>query len=113
LKNLYLFQYNISNIGVENILDSIFIDTLLLLNLSDNPNINGDGINIIKGKIQDNNNALKELLRLNLSGTSINNDTVLERLNQIQFSKLKKLILQDIDFSKCQQSLANIIKAKV
>jgi hypothetical protein len=43
---------------------------------------------------------------------SINNDASLERLNQIQFPKLKKLILQDIDFSKCQQSLANIIKAK-
>ena len=112
LKYLYLFHNNISNIGVENILDSIFIDTLLLLDLSDNPNINGDGINIIKGKIQDNNNVLKELLCLNLSGTSINNDTSLERLNQIQFPKLKKLILQDIDFSKCQQSLANIIKAK-
>lgn len=112
LKYLYLFHNNISNIGVENILDSIFIDTLLLLDLSDNPNINGDGINIIKGKIQDNNNVLKELLCLNLSGTSINNDTALERLNQIQFPKLKKLILQDIDFSKCQQSLANIIKTK-
>ena len=112
LKYLYLFHNNISNIGVENILDSIFIDTLLLLDLSDNPNINGDGINIIKGKIQDNNNVLKELLCLNLSGTSINNDASLERLNQIQFPKLKKLILQDIDFSKCQQSLANIIKAK-
>ena len=112
MKNLYLFHKNISNLGVEIILDSIFIDTLLLLDLSDNPNINGDGINIIKGKIQYNNNVLKELLCLNLSGASINNDTVLKRLNQIQFSKLKKLILQDIDFSKWKQSLTNIIKSK-
>ena len=87
------------------IFESIFIDTLLLLDLSDNPNIDGGGIDIIKDRIQSNNNVLKELLCLNLSGTTINNDTTLEKLGEIQFPKLKKLILQDIDFSKCKNHL--------
>jgi hypothetical protein len=99
LKYLYLFHNNISNEGVGFLFDSIFIDTLLLLDLSDNQNINADGINIIKNKTQDNNSVLKELLCLNLSATNIN-DTALEYLNQITFPKLKKLIIQDIDFSK-------------
>ena len=105
LKYLYLFHNNISNTGVDYILESIFIDTLLLLDLSDNPNIDGGGIDIIKDRIQSNNNVLKELLCLNLSGTTINNDTTLEKLGEIQFPKLKKLILQDIDFSKCKNHL--------
>ena len=111
LKYLYLFHNNISNIGVRSILDSIFIDTLLLLDLSDNPNINAEGIDIIKIRIEENNNVLKQLLCLNLSGTSINNDNALDKLEQIQFPKLKKLILQDINFSKCKNYL-NFIKNK-
>ena len=105
LKYLYLFHNNISNTGVGCVLDSIFIDTLLLLDLSDNPNIDGGGIENIKNRIQSNNNVLKELLCLNLSGTTINSDAALEKLDQIQFPKLKKLILQDIDFSKCNNHL--------
>ena len=107
LKYLYLFHNNITNDGVAYILDSIFIDTLLLLDLSDNPNIDGDGIECIKNRIESNNNVLKELLCLNLSGITINYDAALEKLNQIQFPKLKKLILQDIDFSKCSILLSN------
>ena len=107
LKYIYLFHNNISNIGVAYILDSIFIDTLLLLDLSDNPNIDVDGLDNIKDRIQSNNNVLKELLCLNLSGTTINNDAALEKLNQIQFPKLKKLIIQDINFSKCSVELLN------
>jgi hypothetical protein len=110
LKYLYLFHNNISNIGVEYILDSIFIDTLLLLDLSDNPNINVDGIGILKNRIQENNNVLKELLCLNLSATSLN-DMALEKINEIQFPKLKRLIMQDIDFSKCKK-LIDLLKAK-
>ena len=68
------------------------------MDLSDNPNINTDGINIIKNKMQ-NNNVLKELLCLNLSATNLN-DIALKYLDEIIFPKLKKLILQDIDFSK-------------
>ena len=105
LKYLYLFHNNISNRGVDSLLESIFIDTLLLLDLSDNPNIDGNGIESIRNRIQSNNNVLKELLCLNLSGTSLNNDTALETLDQIQFPKLRKLILQDIDFSKCNNHL--------
>ena len=110
LKYLYLFHNNISNIGVEYILDSIFVDTLLLLDLSDNPNINADGIGIIKNRIQENNNVLKELLCLNLSATSMN-DSALDKIDQIQFPKLKRLIMQDIDFSK-SKNLINLLKTK-
>lgn len=110
LKYLYLFHNNISNIGVECILDSIFIDTLLLLDLSDNPNINADGIGIIKNRIQENNNVLKELLCLNLSATTLNEDA-LDKIIKTKFPKLKKLIMQDIDFSKYQSKI-NELKAK-
>ena len=110
LKYLYLFHNNISNMGVEYILDSIFIDTLLLLDLSDNPNINEEGLDSIKNRMQENNNVLKELLCLNLSATSLN-DAALKRINQIQFPKLKRLIMQDIDFSKCK-NMINLLKAK-
>ena len=99
LKYLYLFHNNISNAGVESILDSPFSKTLLLLDLSDNHNINSDGIEKIKNKIQNNSSILKELICLNLSGTRIN-DIALDILDQIQFPKLKRLLLQDIDFTK-------------
>ena len=105
LKYLHLFHNNISNEGVSYILDSVFIDKLLSLDLSDNPNINAEGINIIKKKMQNNNNVLKELLSLNLSATNLN-DTALKYLDDIKFPKLKKLIIQDIDFSKSE----NIIR---
>ena len=110
LKYLYLFHNNISNIGVEYILDSIFNDALLLLDLSDNPNINADGIACIKNKIQGNNSVLKELLCLNLSATSLN-DAALKMLNDINFPKLRKLIMKDIDFSKCNNYI-DFLKAK-
>ena len=110
LRYLYLFHNNISNAGVGNILDSVFIDTLFLLDLSDNPNINSDGIENIKNKIQNNSRILKELTCLNLSGASIN-DIALAILGQIQFPKLKKLILQDIDFTKSKLIL-NFLKGK-
>ena len=110
LRYLYLFHNNISNAGVGSILDSVFIDTLFLLDLSDNPNINSDGIENIKNKIQNNSRILKELTCLNLSGASIN-DIALAILGQIQFPKLKKLILQDIDFTKSKLIL-NFLKGK-
>jgi hypothetical protein len=102
LKYLYLYHNNISNTGVEFILNSVFVDTLLLLDFSDNPNINSDGIDIFKKRIEENNNVLRELLALNLSATSMN-DIALEKIKQITFPKLQKLILQDIDFSKSQK----------
>ncbi len=110
LKYLYLFHNNISNIGVEYILDSIFNDALLLLDLSDNPNIDDEGISSIKNRIQGNNSVLKELLCLNLSATTIN-DAALKVLNEIKFRKLRKLIMQDIDFSKCNNYI-DFMKAK-
>jgi hypothetical protein len=110
LKYLYLYHNNISNTGIEFILDSVFVDTLLLLDFSDNPNINADGIDIFKKRIEENNNVLKELLSLNLSATSMN-DIALEKIKQITFPKLKKLILQDIDFSKSEK-LIELRKSK-
>ena len=46
LKYLYLFHNNITNKGMGYIVDSVFNDKLLLLDLSDNPNIKAGGINI-------------------------------------------------------------------
>ena len=91
-------------------MDSIFNDALLLLDLSDNPNIDDEGISSIKNRIQGNNSVLKELLCLNLSATTIN-DAALKILNEIKFRKLRKLIMQDIDFSKCD-SYIDFMKSK-
>lgn len=110
LKYLYLFHNNISNIGLESILCSIFNDNLLLLDLSDNPNINEEGIGNIKNKISTNKTVFNKLLCLNLSATTIN-EKGLDLLNNIEFPKLKKLILQDIDFSK-NKNLINSLKKK-
>ena len=116
--SLEVLILNFNEIGDEGMLylskgpflDSVFIDTLLLLDLSDNPNINSDGIENIKNKIQNNSRILKELTCLNLSGASIS-DIALAILDQIQFPKLKRLILQDIDFTKSKLIL-NFLKGK-
>ena len=99
LKYLYLYHNNITNEGVNYILESIFIDTLVLLDLSDNPYINITGIKYIKEKTQKNSNVLKNLRHLNLSFISIN-DKALDIIKNINFPKLKKLILNGIKFSK-------------
>ena len=78
--------------------------------LSDNPNINEEGIGNIKNKISTNKTVFNKLLCLNLSATTIN-EKGLDLLNNIEFPKLKKLILQDIDFSK-NKNLINSLKKK-
>ena len=98
LKYLYLFHNNITNEGMNFILESIFIDTLVLLDLSDNPHIDIEGIQYIKEKMQKNSNVLKNLRNLNLSFININ-DKALDVIKNINFPKLKNLVLNGIKFS--------------
>lgn len=110
LKYLYLYHNNLSNEAVNIILDSIFVDTLVLLDISDNPNINNIGIKYIKEKTQKNNNVLKNLRSFNLSSININ-DKALEIMAEIDFQKLKKLVLKGIKFTN-PENINNIFKNK-
>ena len=98
LKYLYLYHNNLTNISIIHILESIFIDTLVLLDISDNPNIGNEGIIYIKEKMKKNSNVLKNLKHLHLSYININ-DKALEEIKTINFPKLKKLVLNGIKFS--------------
>ena len=110
LKYLYLYHNNLSNEAVNIILDSIFVDTLVLLDISDNPNINNIGIKYIKEKTQKNNNVLKNLRSFSLSSININ-DKALEIMAEIDFQKLKKLVLKGIKFTN-PENINNIFKNK-
>ena len=108
LKYLYLDHNNITNEGINYILESIFIDTLVLLDLSDNPNINNKGIKYIKEKTKKNSNVLKNLRNLNLSFININ-DKALDIIKNINFPKLKILVLNGINFSNFE-NVNNVFK---
>ena len=110
LKYLYLYHNNLTNKGVNLILESIFVDTLIFLDLSDNPYINNEGIIYIKEKIKKNSNVLKNLKNLCLSFTSIN-DKAVDIINNINFPKLKKLVLKGIKFSNFG-NVSNTLKNK-
>ena len=110
LKYLYLYHNNLTNKGVNLILESIFVDTLIFLDLSDNPYINNEGIIFIKEKIKKNSNVLKNLKNLCLSFTSIN-DKAVDIINNINFPKLKKLVLKGIKFSNFG-NVSNTLKNK-
>ena len=97
MQYLYLFHNNLTNKGVNFILKSIFIDTLILLDLADNPNIDNEGVNYIKEKTGKNSNVLKNLKSLNLSYVNIN-DKAAEIISDINFQKLKQLSLKGIKF---------------
>ena len=98
LKYLYLFHNNLSNTSVKYILEAIFVDTLLLLDLSDNPNINNEAIRSIKEKTLKNNNVLKDLRNFDLSNININ-DKALDLIQKINFQKLKKLVIKGNKFT--------------
>ena len=111
LKYLYLFHNNLSNLGVKYILDSIFIDTLMLLDLADNPNINNEGIIYIKLKTLKNSNVLKNLRSLNLSNININ-DEALEIICDINFQKLKKIIIIGNKFNESKEYISKLFQNK-
>ena len=94
LNHLYLFHNNISSEGIKHLCTSTFINNLILLSLTDNPNIGDTGIRYMKE-----NKEWEKLSTLNLNNTGLT-DLALEYLVQSCMPKLQKLNIQDNKFTE-------------
>jgi len=94
LNHLYLFHNNISSEGIKHLCTATFISNLILLSLTDNPNIGDTGIKHMKD-----NKDWEKLTTLNLNNTGLT-DLALEYLIQSSMPKLQKLNMQDNKFTE-------------
>ena len=100
LNSLYLFHDNISHEGIKYLVKAEFVNNLIILSLSENPNIGDTGIRYMKehkgwGKLS--------ILNLNYTGLT---DIALTYLGEASLPKLKKLNIQGNKFT--DQGKANI-----
>ena len=100
LNSLYLFHDNISAEGIKYLVKAEFVNNLIILSLSENPNIGDTGVRHMKehkgwGKLS--------ILNLNYTGLT---DVALDYLGKSSMPKLKKLNIQGNKFS--EQGKANI-----
>ena len=93
LNNLYLFHNNISAEGIKYLLKASYISNLVLLSLTENPNIGDTGVRYMKEF-----KGWDRLNMLNLSHTGIT-DISLEYLVQSSMPKLRKLNVQGNKFT--------------
>ena len=82
---LYLFHNNISVEGIKYLVKAEFVNNLIILSLSENPNIGDSGIRIIKE-----HKGWSKLNTLNLNATGLTDDA-LKYLGEASMPKLKKL----------------------
>ena len=82
---LYLFHNNISVEGIKYLVKAEFVNNLIILSLSENPNIGDSGIRIIKE-----HKGWSKLNTLNLNATGLT-DVALQYLGEASMPKLKKL----------------------
>jgi hypothetical protein len=82
---LYLFHNNISVEGIKYLVKAEFVNNLIILSLSENPNIGDSGIRIIKE-----HKGWEKLNTLNLNATGLTDDA-LKYLGEASMPKLKKL----------------------
>ncbi len=85
LNYLYLFHNNISVEGIKYLVKAEFVNNLIILSLSENPNIGDSGIRIIKE-----HKGWAKLNTLNLNATGLTDDA-LKYLGEASMPKLKKL----------------------
>ena len=85
LNYLYLFHNNISVEGIKYLVKAEFVNNLIILSLSENPNIGDSGIRIIKE-----HKGWAKLNTLNLNATGLT-DEALKYLGEASMPKLKKL----------------------
>ena len=85
LNYLYLFHNNISVEGIKYLVKAEFVNNLIILSLSENPNIGDSGIRIIKE-----HKGWAKLNTLNLNATGLTDDA-LKYLGESSMPKLKKL----------------------
>jgi hypothetical protein len=82
---LYLFHNNISVEGIKYLVKAEFVNNLIILSLSENPNIGDTGIRIMKE-----HKGWSKLNTLNLNATGLTDDA-LKYLGEASMPKLKKL----------------------
>ena len=87
LTSLFLFHNNISHVGINSLCKADFIRNLMILSLSENPNITDDGVRIIKEA-----KNWTRLNTLNLNATGLT-DAAVNYLTNSSMPKLRKLSL--------------------
>jgi Ran GTPase-activating protein (RanGAP) involved in mRNA processing and transport len=100
LNSLYLFHDNISAEGIKYLVKAEFVNNLIILSLSENPNIGDTGVRYMK---EHKGWAKLSILNLNYTGLT---DVALDYLGKSSMPKLKKLNIQGNKFS--EQGKANI-----
>ena len=100
LNSLYLFHDNISHEGIKYLVKAEFVNNLIILSLSENPNIGDTGVRHMK---EHKGWAKLSILNLNYTGLT---DVALDYLGKSSMPKLKKLNIQGNKFS--EQGKANI-----
>ena len=91
---LYLFHNNISVEGIKYLVKAEFVNNLIILSLSENPNIRDTGIRIIKE-----HKGWNKLNTLNLNATGLT-DVALKYLGEASMPKLKKLNILGNNFTE-------------
>lgn len=94
LEHLFLFHNNISSAGVQSLCRADFIPNLVILSLSENPQITDDGCKHLK-----NYKNWKNLTILNLNLTGLTDEAV-KILMKCPMPKLKKILLMGNSFTK-------------
>ena len=104
LNSLYLFHDNISHEGIKYLIKAEFDNNLIILSLSENPNIGDTGVRHMKehkgwGKLS--------ILNLNYTGLT---DIALTYLGDASMPKLKKLNIQGNKFTETGKIINNYHK---
>ena len=104
LNSLYLFHDNISHEVIKYLFKAEFVNNLIILSLSENPNIGDTGVRLMKehkgwGKLS--------ILNLNYTGLT---DLALGYLGEASMPKLKKLNIQGNKFTETGKGSINALR---
>lgn len=104
LNSLYLFHDNISSEGIKYLVKAEFVNNLIILSLSENPNIGDTGVRIMKE-----HKGWNKLSILNLNYTGLT-DIALSYLGEASLPKLKKLNIQGNKFTETGKASINALR---
>ena len=104
LNSLYLFHDNISVEGIKHLVKAEFVNNLIILSLSENPNIGDSGVRIMKE-----HKGWNKLSILNLNYTGLT-DVALGYLGEASMPKLKKLNIQGNKFTDQGKASINALR---
>ena len=104
LNSLYLFHDNISHEGIKYLVKAEFVNNLIILSLSENPNIGDTGVRHMKE-----HKGWSKLSILNLNYTGLT-DIALTYLGEASMPKLKKLNIQGNKFTETGKASINALR---